>query len=97
MNEIAYISFPENEYFNYQKRLNQNKIIYTTRVSSEVNKFFENHIYDSYFGKLKVVYVKHFQSLKDHPFLNELNEEQILEINSYINDCGYDVIGLIKI
>ncbi len=31
-----YIEFPVNEYVTYQERLDENKIIYTTRVSNEV-------------------------------------------------------------
>ncbi len=34
-----YISFPKNEYLSYLNRLNANKVIYTTRISSEVNKY----------------------------------------------------------
>jgi len=31
-----------------------------------------------------------------HPFYNELTQNQIREINQYIKENGYDVIGLIK-
>ena len=40
---------------------------------------------------------KHFTNLKEHPFLNELSEKQIAEINKYINENGFDLIGLIRI
>ncbi len=92
-----YIDFPIEEHESLLRRINNNQIIYTTRVSNEVNKYFINFIYDSSFGKLKVIYFKHFTNLKEHPFLNELSETQILEINKFINEKGFDLIGLIRI
>lgn len=92
-----YIDFSIEEHESLLRRINNNQIIYTTRVSNEVNKYFINSIYDSSFGKLKVIYFKHFTNLKEHPFLNELSETQILEINKYINEKGFDLIGLIRI
>jgi len=92
-----YIDFPFDEHESLLKRINDKQIIYTTRVSNEVNKYFLNSVYDSPFGKLKVVYSKHFINIEEHPFLNELSEIQILEINKYINENGYDLIGMIKI
>lgn len=92
-----YINFPIEEHKSLIKRIDNNKIIYTTRVSNEVNKYSINSVYDSPFGKLKVVYFKHFVKIEEHPFLNELSKIQILEINKYINENGYDLIGLIKI
>ncbi len=91
------INFPKNEYQNIITRLNNNQIIYTTRISNEVNKYELNEIYDSPFGKLKVIELKHFFLLKDHPFLDELTRDQINEINTYITSDGYDLIGLIKV
>lgn len=91
-----FIDFPKEEYDAYIERLNDNKIIYTTRVSNEVNKYKINCCYKSCFGKLRVVYFKHFLNINDHPFIDELNEGQINEINKYINECGFDVIGLSK-
>lgn len=92
-----YISFPKNEYNAYIKRLTNNKIIYTTRVSSEVDKYKIGVVYKSDFGNLKVVFLKHYSKLSNHPFYSELNEDQICEINKYIKEKGYDVIGLIKV
>ena len=92
-----YIDFPIYEHESLLKRINDKQIIYTTSVSNEVNKYFLNSIYDSPFGKLKVVYSKHFINIEEHPFLKELSEIQILEINKYINENGFDLIGLIKI
>ncbi len=91
-----YISFPKNEYLSYLNRLNANKVIYTTRVSNEVNKYKFGEKYNSDFGILKVIFLKHFSKLSDHPFYNELNNSQIQEIEKYIDEFGYDVIGLIK-
>lgn len=92
-----YIEFPRDEYSAYLDRLNNNKIIYTTRVSSEVNRYKLGCIYDSYFGKIKVVYLEHFSNIKDHPFIDELSDKHINEINKYINDSGFDLVGLSKI
>lgn len=92
-----YIVFPKKEYDDYIKRLTNNKVIYTTRVSSEMGKYKMNGIYKSDFGDLKVVFLKHYSKLSNHPFYNELNENQICEINKYIKENEYDVIGLIKV
>ena len=92
-----YINFPKSEYDDYLKRLTDNKVIYTTRVSSEVNKYKIGNIYKSDFGNLKVVFLKHYSKLSNHPFYNELKEDQTCEINKYIKENGYDVIGLIKV
>ena len=95
--KFDYIDFPKNEYKDYKKRLSENKTIYTTRVSNEVGKYKKEKIYNSSFGKLKVIYFKHFENINEHPFYNELKEQQINEINLYISEKGYDLIGLIKI
>ena len=92
-----YIDFPIEEHESLLERINNNQTVYTTRVSNEVNRYFINSIYDSPFGKLKVIYFKHFTNLKEHPFLSELSETQIVEINKYINENGFDLIGLIRI
>ena len=92
-----YISFPKNEYDDYIKRVNSNKTIYTTRVSNEVDKYKINVIYKSDFGNLKVVFLKHYSKLRNHPFYNELTKDQLCEINKYIEENGYDVIGLVKV
>lgn len=95
--KVCYIDFPSNEYESYSKRISDGKEIYTTRVSNEVGKYEENKIYDSPFGKLKVTFFKHFDNLDEHPFYNELTENQLREINLYIKEKGYDLIGLVKI
>lgn len=92
-----YIVFPDNEYNSYLERINNGKVIYTTRISKEVNKYKVNNIYDSVFGLLKVISVKHYSNIDEHPFLEELTKEQIEEINKYIIDNGFDLIELEKI
>ena len=94
---MKYIDFPKEELLSYQERLNNNLNIYTTRVSSEVNKYIVNNIYDSPFDLLKVVSLKHYDNLNEHPFIEELSKKQIKEINKYIKDNGFDLIELIKI
>ncbi len=46
---------------------------------------------------LKVTYFKHFENINEHPFYNELKEQQINEIKFYIKEKGYDLIDLIKV
>ena len=58
------INFPESEYESLLDRLNNNQIIYTTRVSYEVNKYELNNTYKSPFGPLKVVYLKSILEVK---------------------------------
>lgn len=94
MNNV--ITFPEDEYNSYKERLDNNLVIYTTRVSSEVGKYKLGCLYDSVFGSLKVVDFKHYDSLDDHPFLNELTDAQKCEIDKYIQEKGFDLIGLEK-
>ncbi len=92
-----YISFPLNEHEELLKRLTNGKEIYTTRVSLEVNKYQNGEIYDSPFGKLKVVSKVHIDRLNSHPFLRELTSEQQKEIEKYIKENGADILGLIKV
>lgn len=56
----GYISFPKNEYDDYIKKLSSNKVIYTTRVLSEVDKYKIGGIYNSVFGNLKVIFLKYY-------------------------------------
>lgn len=94
---MEYIDFPKEEYKKYLDRINENKIIYTTRVSSEVGKYKLNNIYNSPFGKLRVIEVKHFNLIEEHPFFEELNNNQKEEIRKYEEEFGIDLIGLIYI
>lgn len=91
------ISFPVDELEDLKCRLDNNQIIYTTRVSSEVGKYKLDGEYESHLGKLKVVSFEHFDDIKDHPFIAELTVKQKDEINKYIEEAGFDLIGLKKI
>lgn len=91
------ISFPKKEYKDYLKRLNKGQFIYTTRVSNEVGKYHLHQVYDSIFGALKVISIKHFHTLYDHPFYEELTKEQKKEIDAYQDYRGIDLIELKKI
>ena len=53
--------------------------------------------YESHLGKLKVVSFKHFDDINDHPFIDELTVKQKDEIKEYIEEAGFDLIGLKKI
>lgn len=88
------LEFPKNEYPAYLSRLAENKSIFTTRISDEVRKYSLNETYDSPFGKLKVISIKHFSTLKEHPFFDELTETQIEEIEKYTDERGIDLLEL---
>lgn len=92
--KTEFIDFPKCEYEAYLKRLNAGKVIYTTRVSSEVGKYSLGSIYSSPFGMLKVVSLIHFKNLDSHPFLEELTPSQKEEIEKYAVECGIDLVGL---
>ena len=97
MQDLDYIDFPKAEHSAYQERLQNKQMIYTIRVSKEVNKYHPGRVYNSPFGELKVVSVQHFQKLDENPFYNELTKQQIKGISKYIHDGGYDLIGLEKV
>lgn len=90
------IEFPLDEHEAYKKRLDQNKTIYTTRISDEVGKYALNEVYSSPFGELKVISIEHFDTIFEHPFYRELTSEQIGEIEKFTDDRGIDLIELRK-
>lgn len=94
---LKYISFPTDEHVTLNARLSQGKPIYTTRVSNEVGKYQLDEVYKSNFGNLKIASVKHIEALREHPFYFELTDDQIAEIEKYINLNGADVITLTKL
>lgn len=92
-----FISFPIEELDDLKKRLDDNKDIYTTRVSNEVGKYKLHEEYESPLGRLKVISLEHFEDINDHPFINELNEKQKKEIIKYIKENGFDLVCLTKV
>ncbi len=74
-----FISFPENEIETLKTQL----VIYTTRTQEEYGKYRLNHTYVTPWNlTYRVTAITRYEHLKDHPFLNELTQEQKLEIGS---------------
>lgn len=92
--EIKEISFPENEHKDLEKRLKKDKGIYTTRISNEKGKYKENEEYMTPWGhKVKVVNVVQLKGIENHPFIDELTEEQKNQIGNH----KYDLVRLEKV
>ena len=80
MNNIIDIDFPEEE-INILKK--QNKII-TTRVSAEYNKYNVGDLVRTPWGDIfKVLNIKKFRDIENHPYLDELTEDQINLLSKY--------------
>jgi hypothetical protein len=91
---IKLITFPKSEHKSLIKRLKNNKQIITTRVSNEFDKYNINDILFSDLGyELKVLKIKNYQNIKEHPYYNELTKSQIDLIDKY---SQFQVIWLIK-
>jgi len=89
------ITFPKAEYNSLTNRLAQGKPIMTTRVSLEKDKYKVGKVYRSDLGvKLKVVSVKSYNSINEHPYLGELTSTQKNAISKY---GPYDFIVLRKV
>lgn len=85
------ISFPDEEIQDLSKRSK----IYTTRVDKEFGKYKLNHTYLSPWGDLlKVIDIKIYTNIKDHPNYNELTNDQIGLISKYKK---FEVITLEKL
>ena len=77
---IINIDFPEEEIDTLKK---QNKII-TTRVSAEYNKYHVGDLIRTPWGDVfRVVDIKKFKDVKNHPYLDELTQDQIKLLNKY--------------
>jgi hypothetical protein len=78
------IDFPIDEHDDLLRRIKSNKNIYTTRVSEECGKYKLGDAYGSNLGcDLKVVNIEIFNDLEEHPFLDELTEKQIDELENF--------------
>ncbi len=85
------ISFPKSEYASLQKRLDSENPIYSTRTREEKSAYSSGQLLNSPFGTLKVVEVKTFRSIKDHPFEKDLTDEQ----RERIKGKSFDIIKLV--
>jgi hypothetical protein len=78
------IDFPIDEHDDLLRRIKSNKNIYTTRVSEECGKYKLGDTYGSNLGfDLKVINIELFNDLEEHPFLDELTEKQIDELDNF--------------
>ncbi|MFW6015360.1 MAG: hypothetical protein ACOCRK_02920 [bacterium] len=94
-NKDNVISFPKEEHESLVNRLNKNKPIYTTRVSTEMGKYKACKKYISPWGdKLKVIKIDRYNNIENHPFYNELSQDQIKLISNY---DSFELIKLIKV
>lgn len=88
------IDFPEEEHKELERRLRKGKGIYTTRISKERGKYKEEKEYMTPWGhRVKVVNIVPLKGIENHPFLDELTEEQKNQIGNH----KYDLIRLEKV
>lgn len=86
------IDFPIEEYSVLQKQFETYGFAYTTRVSNEYNKYIVGNILETPWNRrVRVSEIKKFKKINDHPFINELTEKQIKEIEEWDD---YEVIKL---
>lgn len=92
--DLPTIQFPQEEYKGLERRLRGGKGIYTTRISRERGKYKEGQEFMTPWGhKVKVVSVVQLEGVENHPFLDELTEEQRKQIGRH----KYDLIRLEKV
>jgi len=89
----TYMSFPKHEHKSLSSRLRKDQPIYTTRVSAERNKYKVGMIVNSPIGKLKIKSIKQLDNIKEHPFYDELSEED----RNTISRKKMDLIKLVKV
>jgi len=89
--DLKTMSFPKEEYLLLKERVDNNKPIFTTRVSSEMGLWNRDEVVKSPFGLLKIIDIEKLGDLSEHPFLNELTFNQKAELQSY------DKMELIKL
>lgn len=78
------IDFPKEEYTGLQQQFEHFGFAYTTRVSDELEKYEVGNVLKTPWDRMvRVSSIERFDSLADHPFLNELTNQQKEEIGSY--------------
>lgn len=89
MTFLPLITFPKNEWDDIKNRLNQNKIVYTIRVSNEVGKFKVGDIVKTEWGmEVKILSVKKIkggiEELKSaYKYFDQLTKEMLQELSEY--------------
>jgi superfamily II DNA or RNA helicase len=87
------MKFPKREHASLRGRLAEDKPIYTTRVSSERNKYRPGMLIKTPWGdKLKVETVEPIAKLKNHPFYGELSDMNKKELGGK----KMDLVKLVK-
>lgn len=81
--DLRTMSFPKEEYSSLKGRVDNDKDIFTTRVSSEMDLWKIDEIVKSPFGLLKIIDIEKLGDLSEHPFLDELTFDQKAELQSY--------------
>ena len=82
--ELKLMTFPENEHSSIIERLNQGKLVYTTRVFKELNKYAEGTKYNTPWNQtIIVLQIQRFNKIADHPWYSELTPSQRDEIYEY--------------
>ncbi len=88
------IGFPKEEWNQLRNRLSRGLSIYTTRVSAEKGKYKIGKTYRAPWGELLVVKnISRGNDVNQHPFLRELNEKQVKQIERY---GDYELIEIVK-
>jgi len=83
------INFPKNEWEDIQKRLEENKPVYTVRVSEEYGKYQEGDLLETEWGtKVKVISVKKIDGgieelEKEYRYFKQLSSEIIQELSPF--------------
>ena len=84
---INTISFPEHEYENIQKYLDELGYCYTTRVYKEAGKYKVGELYKAPWGDiLKIDEVKKYWKVSDRPFYDEMTNEEKEHIRKWSED-----------
>ncbi|MDD4804255.1 MAG: hypothetical protein PHN69_03700 [Candidatus Pacebacteria bacterium] len=85
------ITFPKNEWGDIQRRLNENKVVYTVRVDNEYGKYKIGDILETEFGNsVQILSVKKITAgleelQKEYQYFDQLTEEMIKEILPFKN------------
>jgi len=87
------MSFPRDEWSDLKNRLKNKLKVYTTRVEKEQGKYKEGQMVSTPLQSkpLKIVSVKTYKKIEDHPFYEYLTPSQMRQIGNKV----YDVVGLV--
>ena len=77
------MSFPLSEHSSIKERLDRTGSVWTTRVSNEKSKYDKGDQVMTPWGVLNVVESKDYNTVDDHPFLDDLSAEQKMMLTTY--------------